>query len=209
MMLTDFTRGLVEGTGTTVAGQIAEFEDGDIQETADVLRQYYERDILEMPGTAPAFNPEAATWSTQFLYRMIQLMLLRDLGTDKIQELLPVYTMPLSPDVIYSADLVLRHLPDLFRLAKSLSPDDPLVKRLTATAAEWPLSSVGIPLAETAALDVILSHHSLQRAYVDRIIEKKDSGRCNTPAIHALVMEALGHYPGIFWQEYPLLLTNS
>lgn len=205
MMLTGFIIGLLQGTGTVVANQIQAFEDDDVRSAITIIQQYYTRDILEMPGTAPVFCPEAAGWSAQYLYRMIQLMLLRHVEKERIQELLPACTVPLSPELIYSADLVLRYLPDVFSLAKSLSPEDPLVKQIVATAVEWPFSSVGIPLPIDPDLGPILSHSSLQRAYIDRIIDAKDITRCNTPFIHALVQEALGNYPEILWQEFPAI----
>ena len=208
MRLTGFISDLIGGAGVTVAGEILPFGEDDVQETIGVLGQYYANDVIEMPHKAPAFSPEAAAWSARYLYHVIQLMLLRHLGDKQIDALLLPFTGEVNADAIYTVDLSFRYLPDVFRLAKSLAPEDPLVQRITETALLWPFSSVGIPIPEAPVPNAILEHPSLRAAYVDRIITAKDATRCNTPEMEPLVMEALGAYPEQLWPGIPILLKK-
>ena len=80
---------------------------------------------------------------------------------------------PPSPSVCYSADLSLRYLPDLLSLAKGIASDDPLVHGLHAICRSWPLSSVGVPDVGELDTGAFLSHPTLRRLYVDRIIEPR------------------------------------
>ncbi|KAA2245567.1 hypothetical protein F0L74_06320 [Chitinophaga agrisoli] len=208
MRLTGFISDLIGGTGVTVAGEVLPFGEDDVQETIDVLGRYYVNDVIGMPHHAPAFNPQAAAWSARYLYHVIQLMLLRHLGNEQLDVLLIPFPGEIDAAAIYTTDLTFRHLPELFQLARSLAPGDPLVQRLTDTALQWPFSAAGIALPAEPALDTVLDHPSLRIAYVDRIITRRDTARCNNPHITALVLEALGAYPEKLWPELPLLLKK-
>ncbi len=58
------------------------------------------------------------------------------------------YPVAVSASMIYSADLCLRHLPQLLTLAQGLSPDDPLVLHVKKTLLEWPFSGAGLELPD-------------------------------------------------------------
>ncbi len=208
MRLTGFISDLIGGAGVTVAGAVLPFGEDDVQETIGVLEKFYANDVIEMPHEAPAFSPQAAAWSARYLYHVIQLMLLRHLGDEQLNELLIPFPGEMNAAAIYTVDLSFRHLPDVFRLAKGLAPEDPLVQRITDTALQWPFSAAGIPLPGEPALDMILAHPSLRIAYVDRIIATRDGARCNAPRVTALVQEALGAYPEMLWPDLPLLLKK-
>ena len=92
-----------------------------------ILREFYERDVLTMPGDVPAFHSEAAVWAARYVFYVSQLILLRDVDEDVMQGYLSPFEGMHSAEAIYSADLLLRFLPDLFRLGSGLSPGDPLV----------------------------------------------------------------------------------
>jgi hypothetical protein len=93
-------------------------------------------------------------------------------------------------------------MPDLFDLAKGLSPHDPLVKQMQETALAWPLSAAAIPLPTNADISTIMSHASLKQAYIDRIIQAKDLSKCRHPACYPLVQEALGSYSEALWPQF-------
>jgi hypothetical protein len=101
---------------------------------------------------------------------------------------------PRTAAELLSADLVLRHLPEIDRMARAMGDDDPLVKGLQLAAARFPLSSVGMPLDREPDVDLRLVRRSkaLWRMYVDRIIEWQDEGRLRDPAVAAGVRDALG-----------------
>jgi hypothetical protein len=202
MELTNFIAGLINDGKVKVVPQMLTFTAEDLHLASVHLRQYYEDDAQEMPAAAPDFNLAAAGWAAAYLYRAVQFILLRELDETIMQQSLLPYSGEYSPAAIYSADLTLRYLPDLFDLAKGLSPHDPLVKQMQETALAWPFSAAGIPLETDADISTIMSHPSLKQAYIDRIIYAKDLRKCRHPECHPLVQEALGSYSDVFWPQF-------
>ncbi|MFY0254469.1 hypothetical protein ACDQ55_10995 [Chitinophaga sp. 30R24] len=202
MKLSVFINHLVREGQVAVVNQFVPFTPGELKETTTVLQEYYDNDILEMPGAAPIFNADAALWAAQYVYRTVQLALLRESGLEAIIQWMQPYTADITDSSIYSADLCLRYLPDLLHLSKGLSPDDPLVQYIRKTAALWPFSSTGMNLPATGNTDMIIASPSLLQAYADRIIASRDQGRCNIPAVLATVNTSLGNYANMLWPEY-------
>lgn len=202
MELTTFIKDLL-GSGTVcIKRMLTPFSEEDLQAARNVLYEYYQQDILDMPHTAPAYSDEAAIWAARYFYQSLQLTVIREAGEELIEETLTDYHGPITPEAIYSADLILRHLPSLFRLSKGLAPGDILVKKLSDTAAKWPFSSVGIDPETTVYDTVILAHPSLKQAYIDRIIEQKDSKRINSPETRNYLRETTGDYLPVLWPEF-------
>lgn len=203
MNLVHFISDLREKGSVTVAGRITSFDESDLQQSLTALHLIYEQDTLHMPFRAPGFCAEAALWAAAYLYRAVQVALMRDLDNETVENLLAPYPGKITPEAVYSADLALRHLPALMMLARGLAPGDVLVQRLQQTAREWPFSTAGMDVAgegETV-ISVILEHPSLKNAYIDRIIEARDAKRINHPAITEGVREALGQHAGLLWPE--------
>lgn len=198
-----FTNGQV-----TISGKIELADPAEEVESLQLLQSIYQKDILEMPGTAPAFDAAAAGWAARYLYTAIQLIAIRDVETEKLADHLPLFTGSIIPDSIYSADLVLRHLPQVLHLAKGLAPADAVVDLLLQTAQQWPFSSVGLQLKEAPDESGILQHASLRSAYADRIIQAKDLARIqNNPLVKDAVQEAVGNYADAFWPKFTLQTT--
>ena len=202
MQLSSFIIDLLAFGDVTVAGQITPFEEKDIEKSTALLQQFYEKDILEMPGKAPAFSQDAALWAAKFLYNAIQLTMMRDLSEEDIQKNLEPFLGTQSVESIYSIDLTFRFLPDLFSLAKGLAPEDILVDRLKETASKFPLSTIGIEINEDADHTLILNHPSLRLNYTDRLIEAKDLMRVKRFGLEELIDEALGDYAAVLWKSY-------
>lgn len=201
-LTTLFTEGKVVATG-----ELSSFEPDDLQAAEMVLRQFYDEDALEMPAQVPAFHPEAALCAAQYIYNAVQLIIHRDLDEEAVEKYLSgLLPEPATPDVIYSVDLTLRYLPELFGLAKGLSPLDIVVTKLKETAARWPFSSVGVALEGKYALENILGHASLKYAYADRILAKKDKNRARHPQAKELIAAVLGDYSSALWPEFVDLL---
>lgn len=202
MQLTNFLKNLYQQGDVTVSGKLQDFETKDLLESAIILQQIYNREAIEMPFTAPNFHPETALWAAQYLYRATELTLRRDVAAEKIQNYLPTFKGEKYASMIFSADLVLRYLPDLWNFAKTLAPDDPLVKQLKATATEFPFSSVGLKIDDTANHEFIWLHSSLELAYLDRIIEKKDKQRVKQFNLEEKVKAIMGAYQAQFWPNF-------
>jgi len=181
---------------------ITEIGEKDQQLARTILEQAYDKAIQNMPHQAPAFDTDAALWAANYLYRTIQLILIRHLEEAEIQKYLQAYSGAQNAATIYSVDLSFRYLPKLFHLAKGLAPSDVLVIYLNRIALKYPFSSVGIEVKESIDHSLILEHPSLKVAYIDRIIEAKDKKRIEQYQLAPYIAEALGDYQQELWADY-------
>lgn len=195
--LLDFISHLLGKGEISVTKDLSPFTDMDQLEAMNALRQAHEIDAVDLPFKAPSFNEEAALWAATYLYRAVQCSLLRDLDEDKVKELLQAFEGGKTASHIYSADLILRYIPDLWNLAKGLAPDDILVVLLRETAKEWPFSSIGIESVEDLELTTILENPCLRITYVDRLIEAKDKERLKDERLIPIIKEILGEHTAI------------
>jgi len=150
----------------------------------------------ELAGNAPALSVITATWASKILYLACRFVACREVSEAEIvRSLAEKAPEPRSPSVDWSADLLFRHLPEVYRAARHLSNSDPLVRELLKLAAAWPLSSVGIPLEDEPNLSTFIQHPALKQLYVDRILEAADVSRLGDPQVNEAIRVALGAYP--------------
>ncbi len=151
---------------------------------------------LELAGEAPDFRLDVGDWSAAILYASCRFVVCRDVPAAEIVRVLKTpCPQARSPEVEWSADILLRHLPEVYRQARHLSPGDPLLTELVSLGAEWPLSSVGIPGVVQVDAAPLMAHPVLARLYVDRVIKRSDLGRLSDPATREAVKAALGAHP--------------
>jgi hypothetical protein len=148
---------------------------------------------LELPGVAPDLDVQSALWGAETLYRLCQILVFRAVGPQQADALL----LQPSPDatnasVVYSVDVTMRYLPDVCRLTKAASVNDPWIDRLAELAGDWPLSSVGVENVALKSIEAIACDPCLKRLYVDRIIAATDRSRISDPQIRSAVKTALG-----------------
>lgn len=201
MPLTGFLNDLLTTGCLTLTNQPESFDAADRNAAEALLRRYHAEDAQHMPSTAPAFDAPAALWAAAYLYHAVKLALVRELDETVVHKHLQDFPHPITPEAIYSADLTLRHLPDLLRLAKGLAPGDSLVAKLHVTAGKWPFSFVGTTIHESDTT-TILTHPALRQAYVDRIILTQDLARANAPHLTPLIHESLGAHARTLWPEF-------
>ena len=197
--LTNFVIGLFKEGEVVVSPIMVPIEEEDYFDTLYQVKQFYDQDKLRMPLGIPDFSRAAAMWAVVYFYRATQLVLLRNLGEEAIEEHLTDFSEQITAENIYSIDLVFRYLPDLFQLAKSLAPADLLVKKLIATATKYPFSSVTIDLSTAANHELILDNPTLRRIYIDRIILAKDKKRVEDNELQEWVREAIGEHQKTIW----------
>jgi hypothetical protein len=202
VQLSQFIQDIIQHGKVVVEGNVTPFTDDDIQAAIHRLYGYYEQQKQELTATVPAFDAAAAIWAAGFLYRAVQLVMLRDLGEEAVNGLLTPYNDVISPEAILSVDLSFRYLPNLMGLAKGLAPEDVLVKRLREAAVQWPFSSVGMKMDEELNIDVIMNNTCVRRAYIDRIITARDIKRCNNTQVNEYIQEALGDHRHVLWPGY-------
>lgn len=152
----------------------------------------------EVAFSAPDLSLPCAGWAARLFYAGCQFTVCRDVSREEIARTLsercPEDPLPAR---VWSVDLTFRYLPDLFRLARHVSPTDPLIQELRVLATSWPLSSVGIPDLGEPDPSAILSTPALRQLYVDRVIERGDVSRLAHPIVAEGVRTALGAHPGI------------
>lgn len=209
MKLSEFLNQLFNEGIVTVPREMVSFQDADIANSAQLIRQFYESDKLELSHEAPMFDQDAALWAAQYLFYAVQLVQLRELGDDVIDQYLRSYPGKCTPSSIYSVDLLFRYLAPLFKFSSGISPDDPLVNRLHRTAAAWPFSSVGLNITGLADTSMIFSNLSLKYTYMDRIIHHRDVNRLKGPDEIILLQEILGLYQTQLWPGLDLLIIPT
>ena len=167
--------------------------EGTDQDLVEVLAEWNARATVDLASDAPDFSRPAALWATRLFYQICQLVMFRDLGGEQVTA---VFATPCpdsrGPGTDWSVDLVLRHLPGLFQLARHLSNADPLVNELRGLASAWPLSSVGVPDLTDLQIDTFITHPGLRRLYADRIIAAADATRLGDPRVDDVLRADLG-----------------
>lgn len=209
VQLEQFIQDIIQQGKVIVDGKITPFSEEDIQLATQRLQAYYDHQQQELTATVPAFHATAAVWAACFLYRAVQLVMLRDLGEEAVNSLLTPFDGEISPETILSVDLSFRYLPNLMGLAKGLAPEDVLVKRMEQAAILWPFSSVGMKVEGDMHIEVIMNNTCLRRTYIDRIIEARDSKRCNNLQVKEYIQEALGDYGHILWPGWQPVLKEK
>jgi len=204
-----FLNGLLADGNVVVPRTLTAFEAADLDAAGLLLQGLYERDRLEMPYESPVFDPESALWAARYVFRVCQFILLRDIGEAEMNDWLRGYDGLQTADAIYSADLMLRFLPDLFRLASGISPEDPLISNLKVAARQWPFSSIGIAKISINDLSVIWQNQSLKYAYIDRVIQRKDMQRLKGENEKELLEEILGANQAGLWPGLELLHDDT
>lgn len=164
---------------------------------AEELQTLDHAERAEFPGEAPGFEPAAAAWAAELLHQACLAVVDREVEADEARRwLIKPCPQPASTAVIYSADLLLRHLPESLALARRLSARDPVTAALEELARHWPLSAVGAtvaPLPTHPHYLLIAGHAGLRRVFADRILTRGDRARLGLhPLLDDAVRAALG-----------------
>lgn len=195
MTLANFITSLFD-SGAVEVPPIAPWDEAELQAARDALvggERIYRDSLAE--GT-PALEIEAALWGAQQFYRAAQRLTFRNNAAAAPQQG-PAERPPTDngPAVQYSVDVMMRFLPDLIRHASAVPREDPLMATLYGWAADWPLSSVGVPLdrpVDDDAVASIVSDRSLLIMYIDRIVARKDLSRLSHPSVIEAIRAAIG-----------------
>jgi len=167
-----------------------------VDEVAGLIRDFDSSSRMNLPGVLPALDLPAAYWAACLLMAGCRFLIARDEAPESMG---PVLSMPcpspLNESTVYSADLFLRFLPDLHRMAKRLAADDPLVGLLERVGKEWPLSSVGMDNTAGGSLESFIRHPGLAQVYADRVIAQRAMDRLDEPGIRRRVRSSYGAYP--------------
>lgn len=160
------------------------------------LRELDKQTRFDGPAGLPDFDPIAAAWGVARLHAACVLFVHRDYEPDVLTaQLLAEFPASLdAPESHYSVDLALRHLPDIWGLARGVAPGDPLMAAMRRLGAQWPLSSVGLTRLGPVDATPLLANAGLRRLYVDRILQRAGQERAEDPDVAAALEAAIGNH---------------
>lgn len=155
------------------------------------------------PFSTPKYNAESALWAAKTVYTACQILLYREHKEAELTDLLPLFSYPITTEAILSADLCLRFLPQVLDEAKLIDPEDQVIPILESILQQWHYSGIGIELTlENLDFDPIFSNPCLEQLYIDRVIEKKDRKRAESPQLLEKIKATLGNYTEKYWKEF-------
>jgi hypothetical protein len=213
MSLPDFVATLL-AKGRTAVPPLDEISSIELSQAGEVLAEFEQSWRQTLPGDAPDFHLQAATWAAAQFYRACQYSVFRDEGPEFAFEPLESKSeLRARPETHYSVDLTFRFLPDLVKQVRAAASDDPLGNELLRWAHEWPLSSVGIAGIDASdirgAILPVVNHKSLLSLYVDRIIEHRDVSRLDDEAVRQAVTVAIGVHDSLAPKLMTALRTHE
>ncbi|WP_254513999.1 hypothetical protein [Anatilimnocola floriformis] len=197
MPLTHFLQQLFHHSRVTVEAE------GDIALDDPQLWALLEQHDLawrqQLPRDLPPLDQTSALFGAMAIYRSAQVLVFRDTPVAGLQQSLHGPELAGAREQ-FSVDLCLRFLPDLVRLARARSHDDPLVRCLLDLGSCWPLSSVGIAGVELNELGktrvtALAENPGVWQLYLDRVLQTGDESRLADPRVRLAARRAVGAFP--------------
>ncbi len=193
-----------------VSNQLEPFLGEDLMQAGQILAQIHEEEQLDTPKDRINFDTNAALWAARFLYRAVQITLLRGLDEGIIKKELKLYTGTIDAASICSADLCLRYLFDLVKLTRGLAPGDILLSYLVKIAGQWPYSAIAwAKLPNKEQLFDILKHEGLRLLFLERLIERKAYTEIERLQLIPWIYSLTGLYPAQLLPEVFNHLKNE
>ena len=165
----------------------------DRSESLRLLADWHAEAVTDFPGPPPRYHPQAALWGAVMCFRAACCICFREIGEGAIAQLLPDPAPADDAAAIFSADLCLRHWPDLARIARARSEDDPLVRAMQRVAIRVPLSSLGMHIPVDPA-HPLFRHAGLRQYFAERALERADHACLAVPEIAAIIRAKAGAY---------------
>lgn len=170
-------------------------EESDRRKTDRLLATWHQATVLDLPGPPLSYHPRAAMWGAMMSFRAACFICFRDIAAGTISQLLPDHPLPdeATPEAIFSADLCLRHWPELFRIARARSEDDPLVNAMHRIGRQVPLSALGMQIA-VDPVHPLFRHQGLAQLFAERALERADHACLAIPEIATIIRSKTGAY---------------
>jgi hypothetical protein len=208
MGLSTFLAALFEHGRTPVDSLANTLTTDELCSASEILAAAEETCRANFPGIAPSWNALAGLWAARQFYLAAQLAVQREVDIDsRSADLKAACLVPVSASSCYSVDLVFQYLPDLYLLARRAASEDPLLAILDGWAQDWPLSSVGVRVAEPRSFEHLLGPELLP-FYAERIISRKDVSRLTHPLVCEEVRKQLGLHKHLAPELWNALATG-
>jgi hypothetical protein len=141
-----------------------------------VLAKAWESYSLGLAGPLLTLDEEVATAAGRLMQLAAWYYLNPGFTVKTPEKLFRMPMKPASPQHHASADLVLRHLPALYRRTHALMPTDVLPQMLRETLLEWPLSGVLSDIADAPATAPDFGNHAgVNFLYAERLARHERS----------------------------------
>lgn len=168
---------------------------------AGFLKEEYDKESINYPNAAPAFNTEAALWGARIVYYASIFFVYRENKEKELQPFFPEYPLKIDASAMLSADLCLRFLPIVIENIQAVDPEDTILPLLNNQLLQWHFSAVGhLNLPENIDYD-IFGNLCFRQLYTDRIIETKSESFARSSLFQQYIKASLGNLAPYFWKE--------
>lgn len=190
-------------------GNLLTVTTGDMDAVRVFLQAEFEKEALDFPLGAPAFDPNAAGWAAKTAYLAAQLILYRENKPEHLDSLLPPYDGEVHASAIVSADLCFRFLSPMVQQLKLIDTEDALIPILENHLHQWHYSGISHALKiETLDFNTIVSDPCLYTLYCNRIISQRKLPLAQHDLFVHPIRAAMGIYGNELWKEFNAL-THS
>jgi hypothetical protein len=168
MALVDFLKQLLNA-GEVVFREPPVPDKEELPAVTELLRRAHAQEVLEIAGPPLEFRPRPALAAAELVRQACWFLVHRGEPPEEVERRLNLEP-PTAPGDHLSADVVLRYLPQVYRRARALAPDDALTVRLAEVLRQWPLSGVlaDVPDGPLTPLD-FGDHPGLLLLYAERL----------------------------------------
>jgi hypothetical protein len=126
---------------------------------------------LAVAGPLIDFDAATARAAAEFVRWACWFLVHRDSSAEDVATRLKPPPAPTTAGQQLSADLTFRHLPQLYRRAKAMSPDDVLTTALADALRAWPLSGVLSDIEDAPTTMPEFGHSGLEMLYAERYVK--------------------------------------
>jgi hypothetical protein len=136
-----------------------------------VLAEAFETYSLAVAGPGIAFDPTIAYAAAECLRQSSWALVNHDDRVGDLKKRLKMPVTPVTPSHHLSADLTLRHLPQVLRRARGLDPMDALLELVENMLRRWPLSGVLSDVEDAPLVPLEFGgHQGLLLLYAERLV---------------------------------------
>jgi hypothetical protein len=143
-------------------------------EVTGLLERAYAMYRLDIAGPAIALDMDLACAAAEVIRQASWALLCHHDRAEDLERRVKMPRPPATASDHFSADLLLRYLPQIHRRARALDPSDSLVALLGQVLRQWPLSGVlaGLDDGPTSALE-FGGHEGLMLLYAERLAQRE------------------------------------
>lgn len=193
--LSDFAKRVRANGEVLLEQNLAQSSSTDEIELAAFLSNEFDKELLSAPRLELEFNSEAALWATKILYQAAHYVLNRKDEFDKISTAFNLKQNNLTIEEQFSADLMLRYLPDIIRELILIDNEDPLIQLLESQLKKSLYSAMlYFNDLDPARINELELYNGLSILVLERIIENKKWNHLQQNHLGSMLKTQIGLY---------------